>query len=193
MKRYEDSIGKINGVGKLISLKNGKTGIFKCMICKKDYEGNLHSWYYDGKKICTHKNTSHKLYGRYYRMLERCYNKNAHNYKYYGARGIEVCDRWRESFDNFLEDMESSYREGLELDRIDNDKNYSPSNCRWATHSENMLNRKGFDNETGYPGVRKVNSGYMGRFQKNKTNYKTKIYKTPKEAYEELQNLKKSL
>src|SRR5699024_11382314 len=75
--------------------------------------------------------------------------------------------------------MESSYREGLELDRIDNDKNYSPSNCRWATHSENMLNRKGFDNETGYPGVRKVNSGYMGRFQKNKTNYKTKIYKTP--------------
>lgn len=89
--------------------------------------------------------------------------------------------------------MENSYRDGLELDRIDNDKNYSPSNCRWATHSENMLNRKEFDNETGYSGVRKVSSGYMGRFQKNKINYKTNICKTPKEAYEELQNLKKSL
>lgn len=77
MKKYKNSIGETKGVGKLISLKNSKTGIFKCIICKKDYEGNLHSWYYNSKKICTHKNTSHKLYGRYYRMLERCYNKNA--------------------------------------------------------------------------------------------------------------------
>lgn len=190
MKRYKDSIGETRGVGKLISLKNNKTGIFKCMICNKNYEGNLKAWYDRGRKTCGHKNTSHRLYGRYYRMLDRCYNKNSHSYKYYGARGIEVCDRWRESFDNFLEDMESSYREGLQLDRIDNDKNYSPSNCRWATHSENMLNRRGFKNETGYPGVRKVNSGYMGRFQKNKNNYKTRIYKTPEKAYDELQKLK---
>lgn len=65
-------------------------------------------------------------------------------YNYYGGKGIHVCERWINSFENFLEDMEDSFEEGLELDRIDNSKGYSPENCRWVNHSENMLNRNGF-------------------------------------------------
>ncbi len=64
------------------------------------------------------QNTNHRLYHRYSKMIKRCHDENNSRYPYYGARGIKVCDRWLESFDNFLEDMEPSFKEGLELDRI---------------------------------------------------------------------------
>lgn len=79
-----------------------------------------------------------KLYNVYYAMLSRCYNKNNPRYKDYGARGITVCSVWR--FDNktFYEwAIKNGYREGLTLDRIDNNKEYSPENCAWVTNKEN--------------------------------------------------------
>jgi hypothetical protein len=73
-------------------------------------------------------------------MKRRCFNKNAPNYKWYGARGITVCDRWL-LFENFLEDM--GERPGkLTLDRTYNDGNYEPGNCRWATMKEQSSNRR---------------------------------------------------
>src|SRR3990167_5223353 len=74
-------------------------------------------------------------------MKIRCYNKNTWYYKNYGGRGIRVCKRWIKSFDNFLSDM-GKRLEGTTLDRIDNDKDYKPSNCRWATISEQNKNRR---------------------------------------------------
>lgn len=68
-------------------------------------------------------------------MIQRCTNPNRRNYKWYGARGIQVCDRWRHSFDNFLADM-GPRPNGLTLDRIDVNGNYEPTNCRWATPIE---------------------------------------------------------
>jgi hypothetical protein len=68
-------------------------------------------------------------------MRRRCSRPDQPNYKYYGARGIKVCDRWQ-SFDNFLADM-GECPEGHELDRIDGDGHYEPGNCRWVTHKEN--------------------------------------------------------
>lgn len=72
-------------------------------------------------------------------MKRRCYNKNVKQYKYYGGRGISVCKRWRNSFQNFYSDM-GPRPDGLCLERKNNNGNYSPSNCMWATMTQQSNN-----------------------------------------------------
>lgn len=74
----------------------------------------------------------------YRQMRARCYNKNNPRYKNYGGRGICVCDEWNESPAAFIGwALENGFKEGLTIDRIDNDGNYEPDNCQWITRSEN--------------------------------------------------------
>ena len=80
-------------------------------------------------------------YGLWCSMKKRCYSKNHTSYKYYGGRGITVCDRWRNSFDAFLEDMGKRPFPKAQIDRRDNDNGYFKENCRWVTRTENMRNR----------------------------------------------------
>lgn len=76
-------------------------------------------------------------------MKQRCSNPNEKVYSNYGGRGISVCDEWRKDFVSFYNwAMQNGYEENLEIDRIDNDKNYSPNNCRWITHQEQQYNKR---------------------------------------------------
>jgi hypothetical protein len=85
---------------------------------------------------------THPLYNVWKNMKERCYNPETHNYNRYGGRGITVCDEWRNNLTAFVQWSEANgYRRGLEIDRIDGSKGYSPENCRWITRKANQNNK----------------------------------------------------
>lgn len=83
-----------------------------------------------------------KEYKSYHKMLERCYNPKQDNYESYGGRGIIVCDRWRESFENFFSDMGLKPTSKHSIERTDHDGNYEPSNCTWETQRNQCNNKR---------------------------------------------------
>lgn len=82
-----------------------------------------------------------RTYRKWDSMIARCYRKSHPAFEYYGGKGITVCDRWRNDYKAFLEDMGEA-PDGLWLDRIDNSRGYEPGNCRWVTPAQSASNRR---------------------------------------------------
>lgn len=116
----------------------------------------------EGRKV-THGLSTHPLYETWCGIKKRCYNERSPAYGDYGSRGIKVCDRWLTSFENFLEDMGERPSKDYSIDRIDNNGNYEPSNCRWATRSEqanNIRKKLSISDHTGVYYKRATDSWY---------------------------------
>lgn len=161
----------------LYDLKNGNR--LKCYRCSLKTR----------KTYKTHGKSKNKLYKVWQGMRERCYYKKHKCYEYYGARGITVCNEWNNSFEVFYEwAINNGYKEGLTIDRINANGNYEPDNCRWATTSEQSINRRiQKNNSSGYIGVRQNNNKknkWESSISINKRSIYLGVYSTKKEALE---------
>ena len=128
---------------------------------------------------------NHPAYHVWASINTRCYNQKQAAYKWYGEKGITVCDEWRHRSLHFLMWAdESGYRKGLQIDRIDNTKGYSPENCRWVTGSVNSQNTNLLmcNNNSGYRGVTLTSIGWGVRIQDNGKRFWLGCYKTKLEA-----------
>lgn len=133
-----------------------------------------------------HGYSNHPLYGVWCDIKARCYNKAHKQYKDYGGRGIIVCNEWKGSFTSFKKWALPLWKKGLEIDRIDNDGNYEPSNCHFVTHTENMHNTRLLrkNNTSGYRGVsyRKRNKKWEAKISINSKTMHLGLFSIPKLA-----------
>ena len=128
-----------------------------------------------GKGVETRYITKHPLYTVWRKMRERCFNKNCLEWKRYGGRGIIICKEWGD-FDNFAKDMYPTYKQGLTLDRIDNDGNYEPENCRWATWHQQQNNRSN-NHFFEYKGIADTLTNWASFFKIKKSTLTMRVYK----------------
>lgn len=137
-----------------------------------------------GKAI--HGMSHSRVYRCWVDMRQRCINPRNEWYPLYGGRGITVCDEWL-VFENFHEwAMSNGYSDDLSIDRINNDKGYSPDNCRWATQHEQSMNKRHLPNKHGCVGVHertiRGNTYYSAEATRNRKFIYIGNFKTPEEA-----------
>ena len=164
-------------------------GIFKCGFCGTEFKTIINSVKNGNTKSCgcymkrrtKEVNTKHglrttRLYGIWAEIKNRTLNPKNKYYINYGGRGITICDEWKNDFMSFYNwALSNGYEEnkGLSIDRIDNNKNYCPDNCRWATRTIQSRNQRIYKNNTsGFKGVSytKKTGRYIAQIVVNKNN-----------------------
>lgn len=159
---------------KLMNLKSGHTKSCGCLRTETSRD-----------LLTTHGGRKDNLYKVWSGMKARCNNKNHTSYERYGGRGIFVCKEWNSDYMLFREwSLLSGYKRGLQIDRINNDKEYSPDNCRWVTNQQNSFNRSGDRNTSSqYKGVAKTKSGKWSCYiDKNGVRTNLGTFKNEKDA-----------
>ena len=153
--KTEEQIGECFYLHDVVS-KSHRKAAFRCQ-CGNEFETYIHSVKQGSTRSCgcyqieqtkksnlTHGMTHHILFSKWTMMKERCYSSQSTHWKYYGGRGISVCDEWRNDFMAFYNHVIKlpHYGEnGYSIDRINNNKGYKPGNIRWATVSQQLRNR----------------------------------------------------
>ena len=156
---YAEEIGKIYGNLEITEIIKKPNRVVKCIAkCKCGVEKEYHyqnlrhgkttsCGCYNSRliseRMTTHGKTHTRLYSIYTNMKTRCLNANDPSYEFYGKRGIKICDEWLESFSNFEKwSLANGYKDDLSIDRVNNNGNYEPSNCRWADYATQSLNKR---------------------------------------------------
>lgn len=127
--------------------KDRRFAKFRCIHCDTEFDAPYYKNQYPKSCNCQipekHGDYGSRLYWVYDGMKQRCNNPNNPAYKNYGGRGITVCTEWSESYIVFREwAVNNGYGPKLEIDRINNDQGYNPTNCRFVTHTENNQNKR---------------------------------------------------
>ena len=173
-------------------------GLFECQYCGKEFECITNSVNIGNTKSCgcqrgrwfKHGLESHRFYSTWNGVIQRCNNPKDKAYKNYGGRGITVCEEWLDVA-NFVAWAERTHPNisGVSLDRIDNDKGYSPENCRWAdTFTQAINQRIGRNNTSGYVGVTSNGANWTVRITVNNKRVCLGTFLTKEEAVQARDN-----
>lgn len=154
-----------------------KYGLFKC-YCGNEFKAVISSVNRKNTKSCgclkiqtniqngynsaKHGLGSNRIYDVWHKMIQRCENKDIKQYSTYGKRGISVCNEWKNISNFYNWALNNGYNKNLTIDRINNDGNYEPSNCRWIPRTQNCIKKGKYkNNSTGYTGIYKDNNKYF--------------------------------
>ena len=148
-------------------LTSGKSNSCGCL--SKEVASKTHSKYDGG--------SNNPLYRKWVKMKDRCYNPKNKSYIHYGARGIKICEDWLHSYDSFMKwALNNGYNKSLSIDRIDNNGNYEPNNCRWVDKKTQAKNKR--TNKTvNYNGKDYVISELCEKFGVNYKKFHSRFFK----------------